>query len=112
MSIADIPLDAWATVMIHINQNDLVNTFNVLMESGVLNIDERHRLDTFYILMALVRIKLTEQVTEEIKFPDADFHRLTFHKLIEMGINKETAASLVRKTNGDLIAALTILNWV
>ena len=60
-TIHDIPLDAWANIMLFISEQNLTNTFDVLYESGAINVTESERLNTFWILLSLVQFYKKEE---------------------------------------------------
>jgi hypothetical protein len=110
MQIHVIPLDAWANIMVFIDDQDLTNTFHVLCDSGVLNVDERERLNAFWILMSLARIRMKEQETPSL-VPDGREYAKSFAILREMGMHKETAEHILRQGDGTLKSAFEILGW-
>ena len=110
MSIRNIPLDVWSTIMIFIDPQDLVATYEKLYESNILNIDEKERLSTFWILMSLARISNVHMEKFE-ELPDSRMYVDSFEKLKDMGLPIEQARKIVEQAQGNLQDAFDILGW-
>lgn len=115
-TIHDIPLDAWANIMLFISDQSLTNTFDVLYESGAINVRDSERLNTFWILLSLVQFYKKEEnlkhITEifESPFEHAN-HTLTFDTLCDMGFDKERAQALIRQGDGTIESVFDVLGW-
>ena len=111
-----IPLDAWANIMLFINEQNLTNTFDVLYESGAINVTNAERLNTFWILLSLVQFYKREENMKhmsqifESPFEHAN-HTLTFNTLCEMGFDKEHAGTLIRQGDGTIESVFDVLGW-
>lgn len=112
-TIHDIPLDAWATIMLYVDSQNLVQTFQLLEESNALNIDKRYSLDVFWILVNLARLQSRHDVVKDLPQPDIDSNRFmfSFTTLKEMGLDSETARYYVEHSHGNLQHALFLLGW-
>jgi hypothetical protein len=109
-TIHDIPLDTWTRIMLFVNPNTLVETFDILYEANVFNIPDTERLNTFWIIIAQARhINISKDVFDV--FPDAKSAKWAYSTLKDLGLNEAYAIELVRQTNANLQAAFTILGW-
>lgn len=107
-----IPLDAWATIMLFVDEQNLISTFDTIYSSGAINISEGERLNTFWTLMSLAKLKMNEKNVQKPSFSlDSSYHVETFRKLREMGVHSEKAYSVIRQTDGTLDGAFELLGW-
>ena len=111
-TIFDIPLDAWVVILRFVDKQKLVDTFNKLFDSQILNIPEQCRIDTFWIVVSQSRY--LDQCEKEIELPEPNgfVHQNCLAKLVEMGVNREHALNVVRATNGDFDGAMGFLGWL
>ena len=112
ISIHHIPLDAWATIMIHVDPQNIVDTFEILFESNVFHVSEKHRLDVFWILVALARLELQKIDVPMNPYPDGREHLSSFVKLQAMGVSNEVAREVIEESEGNLFYAFELLGWV
>ena len=110
-SICDIPLDAWANIMLFVDERNLTITFDILYSSGVFGVEESERLNTFWILVSLAKLHHQAMNSRTSFIETNNEHAQTFAKLCEMGLHKEKAASIIRQTDGTLHHAFQILGW-
>lgn len=104
MRIDQLPLDAWVVIMMHIDNNDLLRTFDTLILSRALNIPLKYRLDTFWIIVSQARY--LGRVDSESSFPDIELYRESLHQLQEMGVSSAEAAEAVSVSNGTFEGAV------
>jgi hypothetical protein len=111
-TVFDIPLDAWIVILRFIDKQNLVETFNKLFDSEILNIPQQCRIDTFWIVVSQSRY--IDECEKEVELPEPNglIHKNCLDKLVEMGVNKESALNVVRKTNGDFHGAMEVLGWL
>tara|TARA_B100001778_G_C18486769_1_gene583058 strand:+ start:86 stop:424 length:339 start_codon:yes stop_codon:yes gene_type:complete len=108
-TIFDIPLDAWVIILRFIDKKNLVETFNRLFASRILDIPNSFRIDTFMIVVSQARYLDTKE--EECPEINAIVHRNSFDKLVDMGVEKNRASILVQESNGDLEHAMFLIGW-
>lgn len=104
MRIDQLPLDAWVIIMMHIDNKDLLRTFDTLILSRALNIPLKYKLDTFWILVSQARY--LGLVDLESPFPDVEMYRESFHQLQEMGVSSTEASEAVGVSNGTFEGAV------
>ncbi len=111
-TIFDIPLDAWVVILRFIDKQKLVDTFNKLFDSRILNIPAQCRIDTFWIVVSQSRY--LDECEKEVELPEPNslVHRNCLDKLTEMGVNRDYALNVVRATNGDFQGAMGFLGWL
>lgn len=112
-SITDIPLDVWATVMLHLDEPArLVQTFDRLFLARTLNVPIEHRLDAFWTLMSLARLESCRREERiEQQWPDSSRHVDTFSTLLDLGVPEGTALAAVQQSDGYLYSATEMLGW-
>ena len=111
-AITDLPLDAWVVILMHVDNNNLLQSFNVLVKSRAINIPLKYRLDTFWTVMSQARyLSQKTKVEEEVAFPDADLYKTSFEKLRGMGVPVDQASDVVGRAYGDIEGAMMILGW-
>ena len=111
-TIRNIPLDAWANIMLFVNEQNLTCTFDTLYSSGAFYVTESERLNTFWTLVSLAKLQIQEQNFQEpLLSIQGNEHLQTFKKLCEMGVHKDTAADVIRKGDGSLHSAFQELGW-
>ena len=110
-TIQDLPLDAWAIVMLNVKDNDMLNSFNKLINCQAINIPISERLNTFWIITSHARLYNNEKESEEmfIDHEDPEMFKNIYHKLYEMGFNETVAMNAVRRSEGSLHLALAHL---
>lgn len=111
-TIFDIPLDAWVVILRFIDKQKLVDTFNKLFVSQILNIPAQCRIDTFWIVVSQSRYLDSCEKEVELPEPNSFVHQSCFNRLTEMGVNHERALNVIRETNGDFQGAMGFLGWL
>lgn len=109
ITIHDIPLDAWVVILRFISRTALIDTFNKLFYSRIINVPLKSKLETFWIVISQARY-LDAQMEEEFA-EDVQLWKKNCQQLVEMGIEKSSAVDLLRKTNGDIQAIFVLLGW-
>ena len=109
-TIHDIPLDAWSTIMMYIDPQDLVSTYEILYNSDVLNICEKDKLSTFWVLMSLARLNTKIEKFEDL--PNGKIYADTFEHLRNMGVSISLAREVVEQAEGNLQSAFQLLGWI
>ena len=110
-SIQDLPLDAWVVVMLNVHENDMLNSFNKLINCQAIHIPVSERLNTFWIVMSQARMynAANKSANLFLNTCDADAFRSIYDKLHEMGFDSDVTINAVRHSNGKLEAALDYL---
>jgi hypothetical protein len=110
-SIQDLPLDAWVVVMLNVHDNDMLNSFNKLINCQAIHIPVSERLNAFWIVMSQARIYNAAKKSIDLfsETCDADAFKSIYDKLHEMGFDSDATMNAVRHSNGKLEAALDYL---
>lgn len=111
ISIHNIPLDAWATIMIYIDSENIVNTFEVLFESNALRVPKEYRLDAFWVLVALVRLELQKLESPINPYPNGKEYLKSYDQLKLMGVPADIAREAIEESEGNLFYAFEYLGW-
>ena len=109
--ITDLPLDAWVIVLMYVDNNNLLESFNVLVNSRAINIPLKYRLNTFWTVMSQARYLSQKKIEKEISFPNSDIYKSSFGKLIDMGVPIDKASDAVGRAYGNIEEAMKKLGW-
>lgn len=103
-----LPLDAWERVLAHVEVAEAVATFDALWRAGVFG--DVPRLDAFWMVIASARHCGAREETLD-KLPDPEPFRDGVAALVDMGIDKIRATTIMRQAQGSWYVAMQYLGW-
>ena len=100
--------------MLNVEDNDMLNSFNKLINCQAINIPIFERLNTFWIITSHVRLYNNERESDEMFVDphDPEIYKNIYNKLHEMGFNETVAMNAVRRSEGRLNVALAHLGAI
>ena len=91
--------------------SNIVNNFEILFKSGVLNIENKYKLDVFWHITSEAK-KIIENDSKSTPSLSSDSYFICQTKLKEMGLNENDSFDITRQSFGDIQQALVILGWI
>ena len=113
MNIAQLPLDAWVIVMLHIDASNLLHVFNCLFCARAIAVPLSSKLDAFWIVVSQARcLQATASRERAVPFPDVQSYRTAHEMLSDMGLHVDVIRDVVDTADGDVYQAMWLLGWM
>ena len=104
MGIRELSVDEWAEVFRFVEPNRIVHTFDALVQSGAMGVEQRDRLDAFWRVVPFARARDVDH-TQAAPLDSSDA-RHALRVLTEMGFAHATACEIIRNAGSDVATAL------
>ena len=111
--VTRLPLDAWQHIVGQLEPKDALLAFDSLWQAGIFT--NIARLDAFWAVIASSRERdalRAHHQQREATFPDVQPYRSGRDRLVDMGVDNETATFVMAQSQGRWDLAMLMLGWI